>query len=83
MQTLTIDQIRSQYPDQWILVGDPKLSDPEINGSIVSKLISGIVLYASKDKRELAYKATSLRKGIETTACIYTGEIPQNRLFLL
>ncbi len=83
MQTMTIDQIRSTYPDQWVLIGEPELSEPEINGSIVSKLMSGIVLYASKDKRELGYKAAELRTNIAFTTCIYTGEIPKNKLFLL
>lgn len=83
MQTLPIEQIKKQYPDQWILIGNPELSEPEVNGSILSKLISGIVLFASKDKREIAYKAADLKKGVDKTACIYTGEIPKNRLFLL
>ena len=83
METLSLEQIKTMYPDQWILIGNPVLSDPEINGSILSKLIKGIVLFASKDKRELGYKAAELRKNVETTACIYTGEIPKNRLFLL
>ena len=83
METLSIDQIKAQYPDQWILVGNPELSEPEVNGSILSKLIRGVVLFASKDKRELAYKAADLRKNVDTTACIYTGEIPKDRLFLL
>jgi hypothetical protein len=83
MQNLTIQEIKNLYPNQWILVGNPILMEPEINGSILSKLISGIVLFASKDKRELGYKAANFRKNVETTACIYTGEISQNRLFLL
>ncbi len=83
MQTLSIDQIKKQYPDQWILIGNPELSEPDVNGSILSKLIRGIVLFASKDKREIAYKAFDLKKAVDTTACIYTGEIPKNRLFLL
>ena len=83
MQALSIEQIKKQYPDQWILIGNPELSDPDVNGSILSKLIRGIVLFASKDKREIAYKAADLKKEVDTTACIYTGEIPKNRLFLL
>ncbi len=83
MQTLSLSQMKTQYPDQWILVGNPELSEPEINGSILSKLLRGIVLFASKDKRELAHKAADLRKTVSKTACIYTGEIPKNRLFLL
>ncbi len=83
MQTLSIEQIKKQYPDQWILIGNPELSNPDVNGSILSKLIRGIVLFASKDKREIAYKAADLKKDVDTTACIYTGEMPENRLFLL
>jgi hypothetical protein len=83
METLTINQIKSKYPNQWILIGNPELSEPEINGSILSKLTQGIVLYASKDKRELAYKAKELKATVKKTACIYTGEISQNKLFLL
>ena len=83
MEVLTIEQIRSNYPDQWVLVGNPELDDPNILGSIVSKLVRGIVLFSSIDKRELAYRAKDFKQGIERTACIYTGEIVQNRIFLL
>jgi hypothetical protein len=83
MQAITIDQIRANYPDQWVLLGNPKLNEPDVNGSIVSKLVCGIVLFASKDKRELAYKAAEFRNDVAFTACIYTGEIPKNKLFLL
>ena len=83
MHPLTIEEIKAQYPDQWVLVGNPELTDPNILGSIVSKLIRGLVLFASKDKRELAYRAKEFKNDVERTACIYTGEIPQNRVFLL
>lgn len=83
MKTLTIAEIRSQYPDQWVLIGDPEIDDPETLGSILDKLVRGVVLYASKDKRELAYKAKDVKVGFESTACIFTGEIPKNRVFLL
>ncbi|HNL08825.1 MAG TPA: hypothetical protein PKH93_14700, partial [Chitinophagales bacterium] len=78
-----IAEIKAQYPDQWVLVGNPLLHEPEINGSIVSKLLNGIVLYASKDKREIGFKAKAVVANVKETVCIYTGEIPQNRLFLL
>ncbi len=83
MKSLTITEIRNQYPDQWVLVGNPVLNDPESLGSIVSKLASGVVLYASKDKREVAYKAKDARKGYQSATCIYTGEVPKNRKWLL
>ncbi len=80
---LTMAQIREAYPDQWVLVGNPELDDPNTLGSIVSKLLRGVVLLASKDKREIGYRAKDVKAGFERTACVYTGEIPQNRLFLL
>ncbi len=83
MEIITIEQIRDIYPNQWVLIGNPKLSEPEINGSIVSKLVSGIVLFASKDKRELAYKASELRQNVNFTICVFTGKIVKNKLFLL
>lgn len=83
MTTLTIEEIKAQYPDQWVLVGNPELDNPNTLGSIVSKLVRGIVLFASKDKRELAYSAKDFKGDVQRTACIYTGEIAQNRIFLL
>ena len=80
---LTIDEIKNQFPEQWVLIGNPELNDRTTLGSIVSKLVSGVVLFASKDKREIAYKAKDVKEGYTTTACIFTGEIAQNRIFLL
>lgn len=83
MEVLTINQIKTQYPDQWVLIGNPELKDFDILEAIINKLISGIVLFASKDKREIAYKAKDLRKDVESITCIYTGEFPSNRKWLL
>jgi hypothetical protein len=83
MQVLSMREIKQAYPEQWVLIGNPELSNPEINGLIANKLTRGVVLFASKDKREIAYKAKDLRKHVESTVCIFTGEIPQKRLFLL
>ena len=83
MEILTINQIKMQYPDQWVLVANPELKDFDVLEAIINKLVSGIVLFASKDKREIAYKAKDLREGYEGITCVYTGEMPQNRKWLL
>jgi hypothetical protein len=83
VQLLTVEQIKVQYPDQWVLIGNPLLDDPNTLGSIISKLVSGVVLLGSKDKREIGYRAKELRQGYESVTCVYTGEIPQNRKWLL
>lgn len=80
---LTIDEIKAQYPDQWVLVGNPTLKNLEILEAIIDKLESGTVLFASKDKREIAYKAKDLRQGYDGITCVYTGEMPLNRKWLL
>ena len=83
MKALTIKQIKTTYPDEWVLVGNPDLGDPKKTGAIINKLVSGLVLYHSKDKREIAYKTKELTQEVERFTCIYTGEIPQNRRFWL
>jgi hypothetical protein len=83
MEASTIKEIRATYPNQWVLIGDPVLDDPNTLGSIVSKLVKGVVLLANADKKELAYKAKEVRKGHKSYTCIYTGEIPKNRKFWL
>lgn len=80
---LTFEQMRTTYPDEWVLVGNPLLGDADTVGSVVSKLQSGIVLYHSKDKREIAYKAKELTQQVERFACVFTGEIPKQRRFWL
>ena len=83
METQTLEQIKLNYPNQWVLVGNPELRNPDINGSFINRLIKGIVLLSNKDKRELAYNSKNVVQGYHETICIYTGEIAQNRIFLL
>jgi hypothetical protein len=79
---LTIEEIKAQYPDQWVLVGNPILNENFV-GSVISKLLTGVVLFGSQDRREIAYKAKDLRKGYDSVACVYTGKSPKHRRYLL
>lgn len=83
MQTLTVEQIKTAYPEQWVLIGNPEVRNPETNGTLVNRLVQGVVLLANKDKRELAYQSREVVGGYNETACIFTGEVPKNRIFLL
>jgi hypothetical protein len=83
MNILTIEEIRKLFPNQWVLIGNPVLDNLDTLGSISSKLVSGVVLMESKDKREIGYKAKDFRSNYESLTCIYTGEIPQSRKWLL
>ncbi len=83
MEVLTWSKIKELYPNQWVLLGNPELRNLKINASFMSRLISGYVLLANKDKRELAYQSREVVGGYNETVCIYTGEVPKNRRFLL
>ena len=82
-EVLTKEEILYKYPDQWVLVGNPELNNLDTLGTIISKLLSGTVLLFGKDKREIGYKAKEVRKGYESVTLIFTGEVPQNRKWLL
>lgn len=83
MQLLTIEEIRQQYPDQWVLIGNPELKDSAILEPIVYKILRGVVLLANKNKRELSVLAKDARQGYDSISCIWTGEFPKNRKWLL
>lgn len=83
MEVLTIDQIKIDFPNQWVLIGNPQMREGNFVGSILQKIKAGLVLYNSSDKREIAYKTQELVKDVERFTCIYTGEIPKNRRFWL
>ena len=82
MQALTIEEIRKQYPDQWVLIGNPELRNSEVLEPIVYKILRGVVLLANKDKREVALKAKDARQGYDSISCIWTGEFPKNRKWI-
>lgn len=82
-EILTKEEIIRKFPDQWVLVGNPQLDSLDTLGSIMSKLVSGVVLLHGKDKREIAQKGIEARKGYPAVTLVYTGEIPQNRKWLL
>ena len=81
--TLSIAEIKAQYPNQWVLIGNLELSNPNVLDTIINRLVRGVVLLASKDRREIAYKGRELRKDFDSLTCIFTGEVPKNRKCLL
>jgi hypothetical protein len=83
MEPITLAEMKSRFPDEWILVGEANLGGEKSVGTIIKRLVSGIVLYHSKDKHEVAYKGREARKGYTHCTLIYTGEIPKHRKFWL
>jgi ERCC4-type nuclease len=83
METITIEQIKTNYPDEWVLVGNPTMREDDYVGAVIQKIINGVVIYHSKDKREIAYKIEELKEGFNKVACVFTGVMPKNRKFWL
>jgi hypothetical protein len=63
-EVLRVEEIYSRYPSEWILVGDPE-TDRCLH------VLSGRVLWHSKDRDELYRKGRELRP--RHSAILYTG----------
>ena len=65
MEKLTIAEIKATYPDEWVLVGNPTIER--------AKVLGGVVLFHSKDKREVCYLGKSSADGYDKITLTYTG----------
>jgi hypothetical protein len=65
METLSIDEIKRNYPDEWILLGSPEIDEQN------QAIISGVVLYHSPDKKETVYLGKPRAAGYEKTALFF------------
>ncbi len=66
-QILNISDIKKLYPDEWVLIGNPTMDEPELN------VLSGIPILHSKDKKEVCYLGKSKTNDFDTITIIYTG----------
>ncbi|HWX40891.1 MAG TPA: hypothetical protein VN345_07045 [Blastocatellia bacterium] len=71
---LTVAEIESQFPSEWILVGDPD-ADSSLD------VQRGRVLYHSRDRDEVYRKAVELRP--KRFAMLYTGSMPKDTAIVL
>lgn len=75
MKVLTIEEIKAVYPNEWILLGNPKTA--------LATVQSGILLFHGKDYLEVCYKGSELGANYDSRTIIYTGETKQkNRKWL-
>ena len=68
MTISTINQIKTQYPDQWVLVGNPEMDANELH------VLAGFAVLHSKDKKEVCYLGAELVKQFDTYMIVFTGE---------
>jgi hypothetical protein len=77
--TQSFEEIKVQYPDGWILIGNLELKNPLLQTSISRNFKSGVVLLHSADRFDIARRAKEARVGYTNITLIYTGNIPKNR----
>jgi hypothetical protein len=73
-QRMTVEEIRKQFPDEWILLADPETGEGQ-------HVISGELLFHSPSRDELYAKAVELRP--KHSAVLFTGKIPKGTAILL
>ena len=72
----SFEKIKQQFPDEWVLLGNPEKKNTNILG--------GIVLYHSKDKKEVCYIGKDKTIGFSKITLTYTGELkPMRRVGIL
>jgi len=70
---LNIDEIKTLYPNEWVLVGNPIKDNNKID------VVAGIPIFHSKDKKEVCYKGRGKTKEFEKITLIFTGNLESAR----
>ena len=68
---VAIDELKKIYPNEWILLGNPEIKNTNVLG--------GIVLYHSKDKKEVCYIGRDKTANYDTVTIAYAGNLKQHR----
>jgi hypothetical protein len=66
-ELINVTEIKALYPDEWVLLGNPKMDDSDID------VLSGIPLFHSKDKKEVCYIGRDKTSNFDKITLIYTG----------
>ncbi len=63
---LSFEEAKLLYPDEWLLLGNPITENTTV--------IGGILLYHSKDKKEVCYLGRDKTEGYDRIKLAYTGK---------
>lgn len=64
---LPLIELQLRYPNEWVLLGNPVMDENHM------AVHSGILIYHSKDKREVCYRGRDQTAGYEKITLIFTG----------
>lgn len=73
-ESISYSETFKQYDSEWVLLGDPKTKPGPV-------LLSGKVLWHSKDRDEVYRKAIELKP--KHSAILYTGKMPKGTAIIL
>ncbi|MGI4020013.1 MAG: hypothetical protein ACRYFA_00770 [Janthinobacterium lividum] len=68
---VAFDELKILYPDEWILLGDPKMENTVVLG--------GVVVYHSKDKKEVCYIGRDKTAAFSAVTIAFAGDLKQHR----
>jgi hypothetical protein len=64
-------ELKKLYPNEWVLLGKPEMKNTSVLG--------GIVLYHSKDKKEVCYIGRDKTENYSTVSIAFAGDLAQHR----
>jgi hypothetical protein len=73
-QSISMDEIKRLYPDEWVLIGNPIMSESRL------QVIEGIPVLHSRDKTEVCYLGRDKTKNYAGITLIYTGTFKHRRV---
>ena len=76
-QILNISEIKSLFPNEWVLIGNPVMDESKID------VLSSIPLFHSKDKKEVCYIGRDKTSNFDKITLIYTGTLCQTRKIII
>lgn len=71
---MLLEEINSRFVSEWVLLEDPDTSES-------LEILSGKVLWHSRDRDEVYRKARELRP--KHSAILYTGKLPKDMVIVL
>jgi hypothetical protein len=68
---IPFEKVQQMYPDEWVLLGNPETRNTHVLG--------GVVLYHSKDKKEVCYIGRDKTDAFSMVTIAFTGDLKQHR----
>ena len=65
------EELKKKYPNEWVLLGNPEMKNTSVLG--------GVVLFHSKDKKEVCYIGRDKTADFSTVTIAFAGELKQQR----